>query len=187
MRVMPELHFSSWIAALLGFGALLGPRAADAHEFWLAPSRYAAGAGDTVAFGVLVGTGFRGELKPWAAPRAVRFTMLAQRARDLRPVTLNGDVVWARVVMPDPGGALVRGWTRPLTPAGYPVAAAARDSLGPALSTRTGADGVASLDLTRAGEWMLSCVHMVPSEDTKEADWQSLWASLTFARPERAR
>src|SRR6266581_3853723 len=77
-----------------------------AHEFWLSPSRYRAGAGDTLALGVLVGTGFRGEEKPWAAPRVVRFTLFGQRPLDLRPATLNGDLTWARAVLPDGGGAL---------------------------------------------------------------------------------
>ena len=280
----PRRRFASWIitgTALLA-GTLAGGPAA-AHEFWLYPSRYEAAARDTVTIGVLIGTGFRGESKPWATPRAVSFTMRGPRTLDLRPVTLNGDVVWARVVMPDDGGAmfayesnwaditvpaeefdqylategldrplaarkrvvtttpgreryarcpkcwvsgthperalqpaglpleivplddpasarplrvrvldhgrplagaLVRGWTRPLAAHSAPIAAADRDSVPPALSARTGRDGVATLDLPRAGEWMLSCVDMTPSEDTQEADWQSLWASLTFARRE---
>lgn len=260
------------------------PARALAHEFWLSPSSYRGGRSDTVSFGALVGTGFRGEEKPWAAPRALRFTLHGPRVLDLRPVTMNGDVTWARVVLPDDGGALVayasnwsditlpaaefdaylalegldvplasrrsqgalagpgreryarcpktwiagtiperaqqiegldleivaladpaapkplpvrvlyhgrplpgalvRAWNRPLARALVPIAAASRDSVARAFAVRTGPDGVATLDLKRAGEWMLSCVHMVPSEDRREADWQSLWASLSFARAE---
>ena len=32
----------------------------------------------------------------------------------------------------------------------------------------------------RAGQSMVSLVQMVPMTDTKEADWQSYWGSLTF-------
>jgi hypothetical protein len=269
--------------AIVAF-ALLAAAPAEAHEFWLAPTAFRAAVGDTVALSVFVGTGFRGELKPWAAPRARRFTLHGPRVIDLRPVTMNGDVTWARFVAPDAGGALiayasdwaditlpaaefdsylalegldaplaarrrigaaagpgreryarcpkcwiagdrparastveglplelvplsdpcasrtlavrvlyrgqplagalVRGWNHPLGRGMAPVDAAARDSVGPSASTRTGADGIARLELARAGEWMLSCVHMVASEDPHEADWQSLWASLTFARTE---
>jgi len=29
---------------------------------------------------------------------------------------------------------------------------------------------------------MISVVHMIPSSDPSAADWESTWASLTFAR-----
>lgn len=32
----------------------------------------------------------------------------------------------------------------------------------------------------KAGQNMISLVHMVPAADSKEADWQSYWGSLTF-------
>jgi uncharacterized GH25 family protein len=272
----------NWIAALTCAAACTVAGVARAHEFWLSPSRYEAAAGDTVALGVLVGTGFQGEEKPWAAPRAVRFTLRGERVLDLRGGAINGDLTWARVTMTDGGGALcafqsnwaditlpasefdeylaleglsgplaarralgeragpgreryarcpkswiegssadrathvedlpleivpledpsgarslrvrvldhgrplagalVRAWNRPLAHGSTPVTAAARDSLGPAAEVRTGADGTATLDVSHPGEWLLACVHMVASEDRAEADWQSLWASLTFAK-----
>jgi hypothetical protein len=33
-----------------------------------------------------------------------------------------------------------------------------------------------------SGEWLVSLVDMVPSAEPSEADWESTWASLTFAR-----
>ena len=54
-----------------------------------------------------VGTGFRGEAKPYAAPRLVRFTMSAAHVVDLSPAAQTGDDVWARVVLADGGGALI--------------------------------------------------------------------------------
>lgn len=75
-------------------------------------------------------------------------------------------------------GALVRAWNY--------VAAGAnpadRDSVPAAFETRTDADGRATLRLGATGEWLLSTVHMLPCTDP-EADWESWWASLTFARP----
>ena len=263
------------------------PVNAAAHEFWISPSTYRAAAGDTVALRVAVGTGFRGEMKPWATPRAVRFRMQGARTVDLAPAAMNGDLVWARFVAADGGGALiayqsnyvpielpsaefdaylklegldgpraersrrgaasgigreryarcpkcwiageradracapaglpleivpladpttanplrvrvlfrgrplagvrVRAWNRPLAGDAAPLDPTRRDSIGVSLETRTAADGTATLDLVKTGEWMLGAVHMVPSEVPAEADWQSLWASFTFARPPRPR
>ena len=49
---------------------------------------------------------------------------------------------------------------------------------------RTDFDGLARINIDRAGRWMLNAVSMEPSEDSSEADWQSYWASLTFEVPE---
>jgi uncharacterized GH25 family protein len=264
----------------------LPPTAAAAHEFWLCPSRYRAAAGDTVGIGVLVGTGFRGEAKPYAATRAVKFTLAARTPVDLTPAAMNGGMRWASFVLPDeqgamvayqsnfakvelparefddylrlegleaplearrklgigagpgreryarcpktwiagrrdaggavraqrpaglpleivpvsdPGGpnpldvrvlwqgrplagALVRAWRRPLARGWAPVPEAARDSVGMKLQVRTDARGEARLALEGDGEWLVATVHMIPCRDRREADWESWWASLTFAR-----
>ena len=265
--------------------ALLAASPAAAHEFWLSPSTYRALARDTVAISTWVGTGFRGEAKPWAAPRAIRFTLRTSRESDLRPAATNGDLTWARFVVPDGGGAmigyesdfaeveleagefdrylalegldgplrarrnlrehagpgreryarcaktwiagddakratsplglslelvplgdpsktaplrlllldhgkpvvgaLVRGWNRPLEGAGRPVDPATRDSVEMVVRARTDARGMVTLDTSRPGEWLVSAVHMIPSEDRTWAEWQSRWASLTFARSGR--
>ena len=34
--------------------------------------------------------------------------------------------------------------------------------------------------LARKGVWLVKAVHMVPAPSRRDADWQSLWASLTF-------
>ncbi len=270
------------LAALLALAAA----PVGAHEFWLAPSRYRAGGGDTVAVGVFVGTGFRGEAKPYAARRAVRFTLSAARSLSLTPAAVNGALPWASFVAPDddgalvayqsdfasielpagefddylrlegltgpraerrrlgagagpgreryarcpktwiagarapqgaararrpaglpleivpladPGsatplpvrvlwrgrplaGALVRAWNTPLASAWSPSDAAVRDSVGPRLEARTDTRGEARLALAAAGEWLIATVHMVPCAERREADWESWWASLTFAR-----
>ena len=80
---------------------------AAAHEFWLAPSRYRAGAGERVSLSAFVGTGFRGEAVPYAVPRAVRFQLSSARVLDLKPATRNGELTWAGFVVPDDGGVIV--------------------------------------------------------------------------------
>src|SRR5262249_3000939 len=77
--------------------------------------------------------------------------------------------------------ALVRAWNRPLGSGWSPEDPAARESLGPVGETRTGKDGIATIAVDRPGEWLIAAVHMIPSEDRAAADWQSLWASLSFA------
>lgn len=93
-------------AALLACSAVL-PRTSAAHEYWLEATPEAAAPGDTVAVRAVVGTGFRGELKPYAAPRTVRLQLRTIRDIDLMPAAVNGDLVFARFIVPDAGGALV--------------------------------------------------------------------------------
>lgn len=256
----------------------------SAHEYWLTPSRFRAAPGDAVTLGVFVGTGFRGEPKPFAATRSVRFELHGARRADLARAAVNGELTWAAFEMPDrdgamvayqsnfatielpadefdaylrleglsgplaaraklggqagpgreryarcpktwiagarPGaaratkptglpieivpladpataaplpvrvlwrgrplsGALVRAWNTALGSDGAPVDAAGRDSLGPVQQVITDARGEARLNLAAAGEWMIAAVHMVPCPERREADWESWWASLTFAR-----
>ena len=82
-------------------------------------------------------------------------------------------------------GVLVRAWRRPLGPRATPLPGATRDSVAPAGTARTDAHGVARLDTSLPGEWLLSCVHMVPAGEPAAGEWLSWWASLTFARPDR--
>ncbi len=272
---------------LFTLSLLLAPLTARAHEYWLAPLSYQAGAGDTVVVRAYVGTGFKGEGKPLAARRVVRLEARTTRRVDIRSLGLNGADDYARLVLPDAGGAsvafqsdfarielpaaefdaylklegleqtrterartktsnapgreryarccrtwlhgtdvargiepagltlevvptadptvlkrasfrvllrgqplggaLVRAWNRPLDAGGRPFAVATRDSLGPVYEGRTRADGTVTIPVERVGEWMVSCVHMEPSDVRSEADWQSLWANFTFARPARGR
>ncbi|MCE9637286.1 MAG: DUF4198 domain-containing protein [Planctomycetes bacterium] len=48
------------------------------------------------------------------------------------------------------------------------------------VAARTAADGRVRLKLDRAGEWLVTCVHMIPAPEASGMDWESLWASLTF-------
>ena len=63
------------------------------------------------------------------------------------------------------------------------------------LHTRTDKHGRATFSLQSAGAWRIAAVHMIKARDAASADWESLWASLSFelstpesiARPEAAR
>jgi hypothetical protein len=55
------------------------------------------------------------------------------------------------------------------------------------LRVRTDASGRAELRLPHRGEWLLTAVHMRPAPadiDVPDVEWESFWASLTFAVPE---
>ncbi len=45
---------------------------------------------------------------------------------------------------------------------------------------RTDAAGLARFTISRPGFWLIKAVHMAAAENNAAADWESLWASLTF-------
>jgi uncharacterized GH25 family protein len=51
------------------------------------------------------------------------------------------------------------------------------------LTVRSDARGAFSFVLPRAGVWLVKSVHMVKASFFSDADWDSLWASLTFETP----
>lgn len=53
------------------------------------------------------------------------------------------------------------------------------------IEVRTDAEGRARLRLPHGGRWLLAAVHLVRPSDRASADWESFWASLTFAVPPR--
>jgi len=66
--------------------------------------------------------------------------------------------------------------------AGVLVIAFTADQPAQRFQARTGADGLVTLPLDRAGRWLVKAVHMVEVPDTDPAaDWESFWASLTFS------
>ena len=65
--------------------------------------------------------------------------------------------------------------------AGVLVIAFTADAPGDRLELRTGADGLVTLPLDRAGIWLIKAVHMISlPASNPAADWESFWASLTF-------
>jgi uncharacterized GH25 family protein len=89
-------------------------------------------------------------------------------------------------------GVLVKAWCQPLQPDGSTRAVLERDSVAVSQVARSDANGDVRLDVHARGEWLVSAVHMVAAAETKPApgtpaaDWESTWASLTFARPVRS-
>lgn len=59
---------------------------------------------------------------------------------------------------------------------------AAMASPGSRVAART-SGGRVSLKLDRPGLWLVKAVHMVPATEGSGAEWESLWASLTFELP----
>lgn len=51
------------------------------------------------------------------------------------------------------------------------------------LAFRTDCQGRGALRLPRGGVWLVKTVHMIPAPGDTGADWESLWASLTFELP----
>lgn len=53
------------------------------------------------------------------------------------------------------------------------------------VTARSDSKGRVALKLDRPGFWLVKAVHMIPAPTDAGADWESLWASLTFALPSR--
>jgi hypothetical protein len=78
-------------------------------------------------------------------------------------------------------GATLKAWHRELATEQAPFPADARDSVGVAWSARTDRHGRARVPIGAPGEWLLATVHLEPCPVPRLADFQSHWASLTFA------
>ncbi len=63
------------------------------------------------------------------------------------------------------------------------VVALSRDDPEKKIAQRTNASGRVALRLPKEGAWLVKAVHMVPVVGNSNADWQSIWASLTFELP----
>jgi uncharacterized GH25 family protein len=63
---------------------------------------------------------------------------------------------------------------------GAEVHAACVEAPDAVVKSRTDKEGRVRVRLSRDGHWLLNSVHMV-RVDAKDADWESVWASLTFA------
>ncbi len=50
-----------------------------------------------------------------------------------------------------------------------------------ALTSRTDAKGICTFKLTHKGEWFIHATNMIPCPDRTDSDWESFWASYSFA------
>ena len=64
--------------------------------------------------------------------------------------------------------------------AGALVVAINRQDPSARMTARTDSSGRVRFNLPRNGMWMVKAVHMVPAAADSGADWESIWASLTF-------
>lgn len=69
--------------------------------------------------------------------------------------------------------------------AGALVTAARPGTADDDLKVRTDAEGRAGFKLPAPGMWRVAAVHMIEAPANVGADWESLWASLTFELPSR--
>ena len=67
------------------------------------------------------------------------------------------------------------------TTSGFSIA---MNTLNPAekQSARSDADGRVAFRVHSGGMWLIKAVHMIPAAAGSDAQWESLWASLTFQR-----
>ena len=65
---------------------------------------------------------------------------------------------------------------------GVLVVALRREAPDSPLTARSGADGRVTFRLPAGGMWLVKAVHIEPIK-AEDADWESLWASLTFELP----
>jgi uncharacterized GH25 family protein len=63
------------------------------------------------------------------------------------------------------------------------VVAISRDDPEKRFTARSDGTGRVAFDLAPAGVWLVKAVHMIPAPRASGADWESLWASLTFEVP----
>lgn len=66
--------------------------------------------------------------------------------------------------------------------AGALVTAMHRDDASARIRIRSDKSGRVTLNLPKNGVWMIKSVQMVPAPAGTDADWESMWASLTFER-----
>jgi uncharacterized GH25 family protein len=67
--------------------------------------------------------------------------------------------------------------------AGAKVAAVPKDQPARQVAARTDSQGRVRLVIDRPGVWLVKAVHMIAAPAGSGADWESFWASLTFALP----
>ena len=66
---------------------------------------------------------------------------------------------------------------------GARIAALSKEKPEQKLMVRSDPEGRVLLHLPRGRTWLLKAVHMVPAPKGSGADWESIWASLTFKIP----
>jgi len=87
---------------------------------------------------------------------------------EIVPTKIAGDAIDVKVLYE----------SKPL--AGALVIALNRDDDSLRIQARSDASGRVSFKLPKGGVWLIKSVWMIPAPPSSNADWESLWASLTF-------
>ena len=87
---------------------------------------------------------------------------------EIVPLKMTGDSIDVRLLYE----------SKPL--AGALVIALHRDDTSLRLRARSDAKGRVTFKLPKRGVWLIKSVQMIPAPPASNADWESLWASLTF-------
>jgi uncharacterized GH25 family protein len=87
---------------------------------------------------------------------------------EIVPLKMTADTIEVRVLYE----------SKPL--AGALVTAMHRDDASLRIKVRSDANGRVSFKLPKHGVWMIKSVQMIPAPAQSNAEWESLWASLTF-------
>jgi len=98
-----------------------------------------------------------------------------------RPLGLTLELVLRkdpRKVVPGPVPLTLSYEGKPLS--GALVVAMEQGSSADRVSARTDARGEVTLALPRKGVWLVKAVHMTPAPAGLDAEWESVWTSLTF-------
>jgi len=98
--------------------------------------------------------------KPFDKPLGFRYEIV--------PLKMSSDSIDVRVLYE----------SKPL--AGAMVIAMHRDDSSLRMRVRSDASGRVSFKLPKGGVWMIKSVQMIPAPRGANAEWESLWASLTF-------
>ncbi|MCA1580498.1 MAG: DUF4198 domain-containing protein [Acidobacteria bacterium] len=171
---------------VLAFFLALAPAALSAHDFWIEPSSFRPGVREDFTVALRVGEHFRGEPVPRDDRRIRRFFVVTNLGEAPVPGLPGTDPAgFARVESPAGAGSPMKFRLlyedKPL--AGALVKAICRDDPDKTVTARSGKDGGVSIRLPRRGVWLVEAVHMVAAPKGVDADWESIWTSVTFEIP----
>lgn len=79
-------------------------------------------------------------------------------------------------------GALVHAYQQPFDLGGSEVPPGSRLGLPVRERATTDERGIVRLDVSKRGEYLVTAAHAVPCKDPNVADWDTFWASMSFAR-----
>jgi hypothetical protein len=172
---LPAEKFEAYLAqegldAVLAARAARGDRAEPGREIYSRCAKALLDVGGGAAAAGSRPAGATSSSGPRAADRPLGLTLELVAERDPYRLAPGGEL---------PVRLLYRG--EPL--AGALVMAIPADEPTAPLSARSDRRGGVAFRLGRGGRWLVKAVHMIPAPAGSGADWESLWASLTFAVP----